>query len=210
MRTLRWFLVAAVSLSMIGAAGLAMACDDAKASNASAEAKATNASADAGKASCSSKAEKANASFAGGQGCSAKTVKAQADADCNIHAFVQELNTCSEKVNVSLTELENGISIVFASANGENVEAAQALATKTFELMNAPAHCSMSREAMASKCCGGCAEALQSFAGAVVTVENTETGAVTTISTEAEGGAEKLQAFFRSLQEEPVKVESEG
>ena len=65
-------------------------------------------------------------------------------------------------------------------------------------MMNAPAHCAVTRAEMAKKSCDGCAEGLGAFADAEITLENTENGAQAVIIGKDKEHASELKAFFAS------------
>jgi hypothetical protein len=175
-RTLRWSLVAALTLLVISAAwiGPVSACP--------------------GAAKASSSAQYA---------CS-KTAKATAakEYDCVYCDFVTELKANSDKVTVVTTESKSGVIVVFAAVSEDDVEAAQAVASKAYSMMATPIHCSMSRAKMAEKSCDGCKAGLDAFAGAEISFEESEMGAKTTVTAENKEQIEKLQAFFKGLQPE--------
>ena len=127
---------------------------------------------------------------------------AAAEADCEYCDFVAELKAAKDQVTISTVENKNGVTVVFAAATDEDVEAAQLVASKAYNLMSKPAHCSYSRAKLAEASCDGCKKGIGAFADATVTFEETENGAWAKVATKDEKAVETLQAFFSELQPE--------
>lgn len=209
MRNLRWLLVAGVSLALAGAAYAGSNCDGQKASASSCGAKKAQME-QASAAGCGAKAgvEKASAggcTAAQAASCTAAQAaacgdKAMAHADCPFCTFTHELGANADKVSFTTQDTENGVIVVFAATNPADVPAAQAVASKAYAMMNAPAHCAVSRAKMESKSCDGCKSGLDAFAGADVKLENTDNGARAEVVTTDAKNVEKLHAFFKDLQ----------
>lgn len=239
MRTFRLMLLAAAAVTMVSAASLAVACDSAKASAEKASAtscsskaeKATaanasatpvsaagctaeQAAASASKASAGCTAEQAAAcaAKAAAGGCSAEQAAKCASkagfASYTIKGYMPELSDTEQTVNVTVTETEKGVVMAFA---GANPEVARAVAVKAQTMLSKSSACNESRASMAKA--GDfthCAQSVQAFAGAQVTVEDTETGAVTTIVASEEVPVTQLHAVFRNLQDTPVEETVKG
>jgi len=203
-RALRLLLAPALILVVAAAAWAGPACDSEKAST---EQASTQPAAD--KACC---AKSASAAMAGTCAKSASKasagtcVKSADHADCVYCDFVTELKASKETVTVTTVETEHGVRLVFAAVSEDGVEDAQVVATKAYSMMNAPAHCDVSRAKMASESCGSCKAGLSAFANAEVTMEKTDNGAEAVISVESDEQAEQVKAFFASFQNaEPAK-----
>jgi hypothetical protein len=188
-RTFRWILVPALTLLVAGAA---YACDK------------DHAGAQASTGSCSSmKAASANG------GCSAhsmKTAMANADHDCPFCNLATEIRAQKGKVTFSTVENKDGVVLVFAAVSKDDVVAAQAIANKTYALMNAPAHCSYSQAQMAEKSCQDCKEGMEVISHAAITVENTKQGAKALVKPAKAEEMAKLEVFIQNFEKE-VKTE---
>ena len=149
----------------------------------------------AAKAATCTAAEKA--ACAGQGSCSAHADHASA---CPFCAFTKELGASADKVSFTTVDTRNGVRVVFTATDRNDVVMAQAVASKAYALMNAPAHCSYSRANMESEACNGCKDGVDAFAGAEVTLENTNDGATAVVVTKDEQNIEKLQAFFKNLE----------
>jgi hypothetical protein len=203
-RTTRLILFAALTLMIAGAAWAGpagSACDAQK--NASAE----NASTDgvpveltssgsgcsaAAKAACSAEAKAA---------CSAKMAKAAKDG-CEYCGLITELKANRGTVIMTSQETENGITLVFAATNDKSVETAQMVANKTYTLISKPAHCSYTASKMADASCGDCKKGIDAFAGADISLENTEDGAFAQVTTKDKDQLAKVQEFVKHLSAE--------
>ena len=195
MRTFRLILVPALTLLVAGAA---YACDK------------EHAGAQASSGSCSSM--KAASASANG-GCSAhatKTAMAEAHQDCPFCNLATEIRAQKGKVTFTTVENKDGMVLVFAAVakdSKDDVVAAQAIANKTYALMNAPAHCTYTQAQMADKSCEGCKEGMEVISHATLKVENTKQGAKATLKPAKAEEMAKLQAFIQNLEKE-VKTES--
>ena len=190
MRTFRLILVPALTLLVAGAA---YACDKdhagVKAASASSCSSVKAASADGG---CSSHAM--------------KTAMADAHQDCPFCNLATEIRAQKGKVTFSTVENKDGVVLVFAAVSKDDVVAAQAIANKTYALMNAPAHCTYTQAQMADKSCQGCKEGMVVISHAAITVENTKQGAKALLKPAKAEEMVKLQAFIQNLEKE-VKTE---
>lgn len=201
-RAVRLLLVPALTLVVAAAAWAGPACDSEKASTEQASAtqaadKAGCASAkmaSADKAGCASKMASADKA-----GCASKAA-AQAHADCVYCDFTNELKASKESVTVTTVPTEHGVRLVFAGTNADGVVAAQAVASKAYSMVNAPAHCKVSQAKMADASCDGCKAGLSAFADAEITIENTDTGAETVITVENDDQVEQVVQFFAAFQ----------
>jgi hypothetical protein len=199
-RTFRLILVPVLTLLVAGAA---YACDKEKA-GAQASTSTSVKAASASTGSCSSmKAASANG------GCSShatKTAMANADHDCPFCNLATEIRAQKGKVTFSTVENKDGVVLVFAAVSKDDVVAAQAIANKTYALMNAPAHCSYSQAQMAEKSCQDCKEGMDVISHAAITVENTKQGAKALVKPAKAEEMAKLEAFIQNLEKE-VKTE---
>lgn len=185
-RALRLLLVPALMLVVAAAAWAGPACDSEKASTD----QATVAPASSG---CAAKA----ATSAQAGVCAGKSAD---HADCVYCAFTDQLKASKESVTVTTVPTEHGVRLVFAGVTSDDVETAQTVAAKAYAMMNAPAHCSMSRAKMASESCEGCKAGLAAFANANVTLEDTDTGAEAVISVKDDKQVDEVVAFFAHFQ----------
>lgn len=199
MKAARWILVAVMT---VGAAGAAYACDQAKAST-------QQASVTSG---CSAKTA-ANSPAQAAANCSAeakaqcsKMAAAAGNHDCAFCDFVSEVKANAGRVKVTTVDTDHGVTVVFAAMTAGDVEVAQAVADKAYTMMSAPAHCSYTRNKMASESCDGCKKGLGAFADAEVAMEKTDSGAATTVTTKDEKQAQELHTFFASLYETADKA----
>jgi len=192
-RTTRFILFAALTLMIAGAAWAGPACDAEK--NASAEKASTEGTPvelTSSGSGCSAAAKAA---------CEAKMAMAAKDG-CEYCGLVTELKANRETVIMTAQETENGITLVFAAANAKSVEAAQMVANKTYTLISKPAHCSYTASQMADASCGDCKKGIDAFAGADISLENTETGALASVTTKDKDQLAKVQEFVRHLSAE--------
>ncbi len=211
-RTLRLALVAVAVVAIAGLAYAGPNCDKTSAANSSCSGKTTavkagTASADcaaacaaagktctaAQKAACAEKANMANA----GSGC-AKGEAAM--AECSYCNLIRELHANAEHVKLSAQETENGVVVVFAAINKDDVAQAHAVAAKAYDMMSKPAACTVTKAKMASTTCDGCKKGLDAFANSKVTMEETANGDKAMVSADDEQTVEQLHAFFRNLQ----------
>jgi len=197
-RALRLLLVPALMLVVTAAAWAGPACDSEKASTD----QATVAPASSG---CAAKA----ATTAQAGVCAGKTASASAgecagksagNADCVYCAFTDQLKASKGSVTVTTVPTEHGVRLVFAGVTTDDVQAAQVVAAKAYAMMNAPAHCSMSRAKMASESCEGCKAGLSAFANASVTLEDTDSGAEAVVSVKDDKQVDEVVAFFAHFQ----------
>lgn len=178
MRIVLCILVAALTLTVAGAA---MACDAVK-----------------------------TASASSGSSCASKAKLATAEIDCDYCDLVADLKSNKDNFTVSTIDSKNGVTIVFAAMNDDAVEATQAVASKAYGLMSAPAHCDYTRAKMADASCDGCKEGIGAFADASVSFENTEHGAWARVETKDKESLKQLQAFFAEYTAEEAETEAEG
>lgn len=193
MKAARWILVAVL---IAGTAGAAYACDHAKASTQQASAnsgKCATMQASSGNCSAQAKAE-----------CS-KMASAE-HKDCVFCDFVTEVKANQGRVKVTTVDTDHGVTVVFAAVTDQDIEVAQAVADKAYTMMSAPAHCSYTRDKMASKSCDGCKKGLGAFADAEIAMEKTDHGAATTVTTKDDKQAQELHTFFASLYESGDKA----
>jgi hypothetical protein len=204
-RHARWILVALMTFGVVGAA---YACDHAKDASASKGSCTKSAAVQTASAHSCTAAEKA--------ACEAKMAKmtpaekaasearcqkmAAAHADCEYCQMVAEWVKNQDKVTVTTVENENGVTLVFAAVNPQDVEAAQQVASKAYALFNAPAHCSFTRSEMAKEDCIHCKEAVGAFANASVTLKDTENGATAQVEAKDKEQVAKLRTFFENLE----------
>lgn len=211
MRAFRWMLAAGLIIAVAGVAwaggsncqSSAKACaDKASVKNAAACTPQQMAS------GCCSKSAGASAANASAAGCPSAATCTSASAqckdmakasDCSYCGFRKELGASTGKVNFSAIDTRDGVIVVFAAASKQDVATAQALAAKAYAMMNAPAHCEVTKAKMASSDCTGCKD-LDAFTKADVKVENTDEGARAVVVSADQNSVAKLHAFFHNLQ----------
>ena len=204
---MRMFRISFASLLMILVAGAAWAggaCDHDKASATSASA----AQCGADKASVKTASAGQGCTAAEKAACEAKKAMAGHVADCPFCGFVASLKENQGKVTMTTVEGNDGVTVIFASVSGENVEAAHAIASQAYLLMAGPSHCEVTKAKMANGSCDGCKMGLDAFAKAEITLEKNETGAKALVKTADKAQLEKLHAFFAGLK--PVEAKTEG
>jgi hypothetical protein len=222
---LRLFFVAALTLTVAGAAWAGTACDKEKASTEKASVeKASSSSCSAHQTSAATAGTAAEPASAGKTctaaekaACDAKKTctaaeKAACDAkkagmaaaheDCPFCNFMTEYKASHEKVTLSTVDTEDGVTVVFAAVSKDDVVAAQTMATKAFAMMNMVPHCEVAKAEMAEKSCDGCKKGLEAFSNTKVTLENTESGAQALVKVEKKEQIEKLRSFFAGLGQE--------
>jgi hypothetical protein len=132
--------------------------------------------------------------------CGAASAQNADHADCVYCAFTDELKAANASVTVSTVPTEHGVRLVFVGVTADDVPTAQAVASKAYAMMNAPAHCDMSRAKMAEGSCAGCKAGLAAFANADVSLENTDNGAEAVISVKDDKQVNEVVAFFATFQ----------
>ena len=206
MRMLRLFFVAALTLTVAGAAWAGTACDKEKASTE----KASTTSCSAHQTSAATAGTAAEPASAGKTctaaekaACDAKKAgMAAAHEDCPFCNFMTEYKASHEKVTLSTVDTEDGVTVVFAAVSKDDVVAAQTMATKAFAMMSMVPHCEMAKAEMAEKACDGCKKGMDAFSNTQVTLENTESGAQALVKVEKKEQIEKLRSFFAGLGQE--------
>ena len=133
---------------------------------------------------------------------------ATAEIDCDYCDLVTDLKANKGSFTVSTIDSKDGITIVFAAMSDETVEATQAMASRAYNLMSAPARCSYTRAKLADASCGGCQKGIGAFADASVSFENTDNGAWARVVTKDKQQMKKLQALFAEFT--TAEVETEG
>jgi hypothetical protein len=199
-RALRLLLVPALTLVVAAAAWAGPACDSQKASTEEASVAPAASGCAAKTASAQADPSCVKSASASAGHCGAKTSQASQHADCVYCTFVDELKASKESVTVTTVPTEHGVRLVFAGATADDVKAAQTVASKAFTMVNAPAHCDMSRAKMASECCAGCKTGLAAFANAKISIENTDNGAEALISVQDDKQVDEVVAFFATFQ----------
>jgi len=227
-RTFRILAIAACTLAIVGVAS-AWACDHAKQASAEKASTSSSCTANASAASAGSCAAKADMANAGNSSCSyacsASAMKAcMAQANCpmgngccaktamalgNYEPFTFVKQADASKVAVGVSTTDNGFAFVFAGLTADDVVMAKKLAADGVASMNAPAHCAMTRGAMAEKA-GGCEAShacLSALADAEIVLTETEQGAVASISSKDEAKVKELHALLASVVETSEPVE---
>jgi hypothetical protein len=208
------FLIAACAFAVSGVA-TAMACDSAKKASAE-QANSTSCTASAKTASAGNCAAKAEMASAGNYSCSASAMAAclsqakcgkggscskTAMAMANLEPFSFVKNVNAENVAVGVSATENGFAFVFAGLTADHVAEAKQMAANGVASMNTPAHCAMTRGAMAEKA-GGCETTqacLKALADAEIVLTETPQGAVATVSSTDEAKVKELHAFLAQV-----------
>jgi hypothetical protein len=191
----RWILVAVLT---VGVTGAAYACDHAKANTQQASAAGSCTGMKASSGNCAMSASTGTCSAHSMAQCSKMAADA-AHHDCVFCNFVSEVKANASRVKVTTVDTDHGMTVVFAALSPNDVAVAQAVADKAYTMMSAPAHCSYTREKMASESCDGCKKSLGAFADAEVSMEKTQDGASATVTIKDQKEREQIHTFFASL-----------
>jgi hypothetical protein len=192
-RSTRLILLAALTLMIAGAAWAGPACDAEK--NASAQ----NVSSEGVPVELTSSGS--GCSAAAKAACAAKMAQAAKDG-CEYCGLITELKANRQSVIMTTRETEDGITLVFAAANDKAIETAQRVASKTYTLISKPAHCNYTASKMADASCDGCKAGIDAFAGADISLQNTEDGAFAQVTTKDKDQLAKVQEFVKHLNAE--------